>query len=222
MPTLADRLAALRDKYGSMLKPDISEKMERQIAELRSNGSLDKVLKAGQKAPPFTLTDQRGNIVSSRELLAKGPLVVSFYRGTWCPYCNEEIAALAQAYPQFRKLGAELVAITPQSAGNAQSYRAEHPVPFPILVDEDLSVSEAFGVSYTLPQYLSDLYKNVFSNDLATVNAGATWQLPIPARFVIAADGSIVAVQSDADYRYRPEPDDTLDVIARYLTAATK
>lgn len=220
MSSLADRLAALREKYGSILKPDIAAKMDRHVEELRSDGSLDRVLKAGQKAPSFSLKDQHGNIVSSAELLAKGPLVLSFYRGTWCPYCNEEIAALAEAYPQIRKSGAELVAITPQSTANAESYRNEHPVPFPILVDEDGSVAEAFGLAYTLPAYLSDLYKTVFSNDLTLVNANKAWQLPIPARFVIATDGTIVDVQADADYRYRPDPEATLAVLERISSPA--
>jgi peroxiredoxin len=218
--SLADRLAALREKYGSMLKPDIKDKMERNIEEIRSDGTLERVLKPGQKAPSFTLSDQHDATVSSAELLAKGPLVVSFFRGTWCPYCNEEIAALAQAYPQIREAGAELVAISPQSAENAHAYRNEHPVPFPILVDPNFAIAEAFGVSHRFPGYLQDLYKNVLDHDLTQVNAGKDWRLPIPARFVIAPDGTIVDVQADADYRFRPDPAATITVLTR-LSATT-
>jgi peroxiredoxin len=219
MPTLADPLSALRDKYDKMLKPNINEKMERNIEELRSDGSMMMVLQPGQKAPSFALSDQNGARVSSADLLVKGPLVVSFFRGTWCPYCNEEIAALADAYPQIRKAGAELVAISPQSAKNARPYRNDHPVPFPILVDGDFGVAKAFGVAHSLPDYLQDLYKNVFENDLTQVNASGEWRLPIPSRFVIAPNGTIVTVQSDPDYRYRPDPATTIAVLAE-LTAA--
>ncbi|HTV75343.1 MAG TPA: peroxiredoxin-like family protein [Candidatus Acidoferrales bacterium] len=215
MPNLGEHLAALRAKYGSMLKPEISAQMEQQIEELRAGGIVERVLKPGQKAPPFHLKDQLGNQVSSSALLAKGPLIISFFRGTWCPYCDAEMEALKEVYADIRKAGAELVAITPQSAQNAQSYRSEHPVPFHVLVDEDMAVSHAFGVAYTMPEYLANLYKTVFRNDLSLINASGTWQLPIPARFVIAPEGTVVDVKTDPDYRYRPDPIETLEVLER-------
>lgn len=215
MSNLSERLAALRAKYGAMLKPEISAQMDRHIEELRVEGIGEKVLKAGQKAPSFSLKDQFGNQVSSSELLAKGPLVVSFFRGTWCPYCDAEIDALKDAYADIRKAGAELVAITPQSTKNSQPYRSEHPVPFHVLVDEDMSVSHDFGVSYTMPEYLANLYKTVFHNDLSHINASGTWQLPIPARFVITPTGTIVYVNTDPDYRYRPDPVETIEALVR-------
>lgn len=153
--------------------------------------------------------------MSSSESLAKGPLVVSFFRGTWCPYCDAEIEALKDAYTDIRKAGAELVAITPQSTRSAQSYRSEHPVPFHVLVDEDMSVSHAFGVSYTMREYLANLYRTVLHNDLLLINASGTWLLPVPARFVITPTGTIVYVNSDPDYRYRPDPVETIEVLVR-------
>jgi peroxiredoxin len=215
MAKLADSLAALRVKYGSMLKPDIAAQMDRQIEELRTDGTLDNVLKQGEKAPSFSLRDQVGNRVSSMDLLARGPLVVSFFRGTWCPYCDAEVTALADAYPEFRMAGAELILITPQSSENAKPYLDAHPVPFHILVDEDMSVSNAFGLTYTMPEYLSTLYKTVFRNDLSLINASGTWQLPIPARFVIARDGTVADVETSPDYRYRPEPSETLAALVK-------
>jgi peroxiredoxin len=220
MTVLADRLAALREKYASMLKPEFAARMERHIEELRSNGSADQILKPGRKAPAFVLKDQNGNVVSSTGLLAGGPLVVSFYRGTWCPYCNEEIRALDDAYAQIREAGAELVVLTPQSAANAKEYRDKHPVAFPVLVDEDQTVAAAFGLVYTFPDYLMELYKNVFGNDLSLINVSGTWQLPIPARFVIASDGTIVDVKTDPDYRYRPDPSETVAVLRNVPTSA--
>jgi peroxiredoxin len=221
MSTLAERLSALREKYGKMLKPELAEKMERHIEELRRDGTVARALKAGDRAPAFTLRDQHGTEVSSASLLARGPLVVSFYRGTWCPYCNEEVNALASAYDRIRAAGAEVVTITPQSTENAQAYLAEHPVPFAILVDPDANVAESFGLAYTFPEYLSELYTTVFSNDLAVVNAGKTWRLPIPGRFVIAPNGIIADAQVDADYRFRPDPADTLAALERLHAAAS-
>jgi peroxiredoxin len=201
-----------------MLKPEIAEKLDRNIEELRAHG-MKRVLTRSAVAPAFALPDQTGRLVRSQTLLARGPLVVSFYRGTWCPYCNAEIAALNATYERFRAAGAEVVAISPQSAASAQPYLAEHPSAFPILVDADARVAELFGLAFTLPTYLSDVYKAVFKNDLAIVNAANTWRLPIPARFIIGTDGTIIDAQADPDYRFRPDPEATLALVERFAPA---
>jgi peroxiredoxin len=172
MSTLTARLAALRESHAAKLKPEIAELIEQQLALLHQDPGFAGVPKAGERAPSFALDDQNGTMVSSEELLARGPLVVSFYRGTWCPYCNEEIAALSEAYDAIRAEGASLVAVTPQSTASAASYRETHPVPFPILVDTDARIAERFGLAYTYSAALKTLYLNAFKNDLATLNAG--------------------------------------------------
>ncbi len=149
MEPFGERLEKLRAKY-SNLRPDVSEKMERHIAELRSDGSVDRALKPGELAPTFVLVDQRGKWIYSAELLARGPLIVSLYRGTWCPYCNEEISAPANAYESIRSVGAELVAITPESTENARGFRESNPVPFSILVDANNDVAAGFGLRYAI------------------------------------------------------------------------
>ncbi len=208
MSTLDDRLGALRDKFGSFLKPEITEQLDRHTAELRSHTGA--TLKGGDKAPTFALSDQNGKTIASTDLLKSGPLVVSFFRGTWCPYCNEELTALAASYADFRATGAELVMITPQSSDNAKDYLTEHRVPFSVLVDSDAKVAEAFGLAYDMPQYMRDIYTNAFGNDLTKVNDAKTWRLTIPGRFIIAQDGTITSAEFDADYRFRPEVTATL------------
>jgi len=220
MSTLPERLRALSDQHAGMLKPEIAEKMERHVAELRRDANVAG-LTAGDRAPSFALQDQHGRTVSSVDALARGPLVVSFFRGTWCPYCDVELAALVSAYDEIRAAGAELVTISPQSAANAATYLAEHPVPFTILVDPDANVAEQFRLAYTFPEYLRALYQDVFSNDLAVVNAAGTWRLPIPGRFVIDTDGVIADAQVDPDYRSRPDPDETVAVLQRLRAKRT-
>jgi peroxiredoxin len=149
--------------------------------------------------------------------LKKGPLVVSFYRGTWCPYCSAELAALVSATAEIRALGADLVVITPQSADDARPDLSEHPVPFSVLVDNNADVADAYGLAYTMPSYLSDVFKDEFSNDLSTVNAAGTWRLPIPGRFVIGTNGKIVDAQVNADFRYRTDPETTISVLESML-----
>ena len=221
MPTLSERLAAMREKTATFLKPEIAQLLERHTDELRAPGANLHPRQAGDIAPAFSLQDLDGNLISSAELLARGPLVVSFYRGTWCPFCNEELKALNESYEDFRRLGASLVAITPQSAASANAYRSDHGIAFPMLVDPNADVAERFGLAYSFPEYLSELYRNVFQNDLARVNDAGTWRLPIPARYVIARNGTIVNAEVNADYRYRPDPEATLAVVAALTTPAT-
>jgi peroxiredoxin/DNA-binding XRE family transcriptional regulator len=140
-------------------------------------------------------------VARSADFLSRGPLIVSFFRGPWCPHCNEELADLAEAYQEIREAGAEVVAVTPQSAADERTYGDKHPVPFPILVDADFSVAFSFGVVYTVPEYLREFHKTAFPSDVMQGKAGNSWRRPIPARFVIATDGRIVDAQADTDRR---------------------
>lgn len=194
------------------------ETMHKATAELKASGQADRALKVGDKAPSFSLKDSDGNTVSSEALLAKGPLVVSFYRGVWCPYCNMELQALQAALPEFEKLGASLVAISPQTAPNSRKSARENHVTFPILSDEKGAVGEAFGLKFTLPDYLVELYK-AFKNDLPKFNDDPAWTLPMPARYVIAQDGTIVYAEVNPDYTQRPDPEELLPALRKASAA---
>jgi len=186
--------------------------MKRATDELIASGQAQRTLKVGDKAPVFTLNDADGHPVSSTELLAKGPLVISFYRGVWCPYCNMELQALEEALPQYRELGANLVAISPQVQANSRKSVRQNHLTFPILSDVKSQVAEAFGLRFNLPDYLIDLYKG-FGNDLPTFNDDASWVLPMPGRFVIGQDGLITYAEVNPDYTLRPEPTDLLPAL---------
>jgi peroxiredoxin len=220
MTTLSDRLTAMRESATIRLKPEISELIERHLTELRDRRGGIRPLRVGDTAPPFVLKDMDGKAVSSSDLLTHGPVVVSFFRGTWCPFCNAELKALNESRESFRRHGASLVAVTPQSAASADAYRREHAIAFPMLVDTNADVAETFGLAYSFPAYLSDLYRKVFGNDLARVNASGTWRLPIPARYVIDTDGAIVSAEANPDYRFRPDPEATLTEVAALASSA--
>src|SRR5271170_4187085 len=132
MSTLGERLDLLRANAITKLKPYFLQTIERHFDELRSAGTLYGGLKPGATAPAFILRNLAGALVSSVDLLARGPLVVSFFRGTWCPFCNEELLALNALYQRFRDLGAEVLAITPQSASAAAPYALENSITLPI------------------------------------------------------------------------------------------
>jgi len=210
---LETRLKKHRDFWGAKLTAAENETMERHIEFLRGSGALNKVLKKGDQAPEFNLQNQNSEIISSVELLKKGPLVVSFYRGSWCPYCVEEIKALNTFYPQFQENKADLVVLSPQSLERTQKQANELHLKYSLLVDDDNKTGKAFGLVYEFPQYLKDLYQGRFNNNIQQINGGSAWELPIPARFVIGQDGKILDVFVDPDYRFRPEPIATANLI---------
>jgi peroxiredoxin len=194
--------------------PSVIETMHRATAELIASGAATRALKAGDRAPRFTLNDPNGKPVSSAALLAHGPLVASFYRGVWCPYCNMELQALQAALPEFKTLGASLVAISPQTSVNSRKSVRQNALDFPILSDTHNDVAAAFGLRFDLPDYLVDLYKSL-KNDLPSFNGDASWTLPMPARYVIAPDGMILYAEVNPDYTRRPEPEDMLPALRR-------
>ena len=147
-------------------------------------------------------------------LLARGPVVLSFYRGEWCPFCNLELRALQQHLDEITAAGATVVAISPQAPDHSLSVTAEHELSFDVLSDVDQNVIDAYGLLYTVEGDTRDLMEHVFSRDLALENADGSWRLPIPATFVLDGDGIVRAAHVDADYRTRMEPADIVAAVA--------
>jgi peroxiredoxin len=217
--SLQDRLDAFKADFVSgklPVKPSAERlaAMSRATAELIASGQARRALKAGHRAPEFTLDDPDGKPVASRDLLAKGPLVLSFYRGVWCPYCNLELQALQAELPQIEARGASLVAVSPQTPVNSRRSQRDNKLTFPILSDPKSEIANAFGIRFALPGYLVAVYKT-FGNDLPTVNNDPSWVLPMPARYVIGQDGLISYAEANPDYTQRPDPSELLPVLDR-------
>jgi peroxiredoxin len=216
---LQDRLDAFKSDFISgrlAFKPsqDRLARMKRATDELIESGQAQRAKKAGDAAPEFTLLDPDGKPVASRELLAKGPLVISFYRGVWCPYCNLELQALQAALPDINARGASLVAISPQTAANSRKSQRDNKLGFPILTDVKSEVAHAFGIRFALPDYLIEVYAG-FGNDLTKVNDDPAWVLPMPARYVVGTDGVIAYSEVNPDYTQRLDPSELLPVLDR-------
>ncbi|MCD0501649.1 peroxiredoxin-like family protein [Bordetella petrii] len=192
--------------------PEIHPIMERATAELIASGQAERAIKAGDRAPRFRLKDQDGNEVSSADLLAEGPLVISFYRGVWCPYCNIELQAMNEALPAIQALGANLLAISPQTAVNSRKSVRTNQLGFPVLSDVNGETASAFGLRFRLPDYLVDLYKQL-KNDLPAFNNDPSWTLPIPARYVIGQNGIVLYSEVNPDYTHRPDPAEMFPVL---------
>jgi peroxiredoxin len=137
---------------------------------------------------------------------------VTFYRGVWCPYCNTDLAALEAERDEIQARGAQLVAISPQTASNSRKSRHDNDLKFPILSDKDSELADKFGIRFSLTDDLIEVYKS-FGSDVAQANAGRDWRLPMPARYAIGRDGFIAYAEVNPDYTRRPDPSEHLPVL---------
>jgi peroxiredoxin len=188
---------------------------------VRSSGALDHALKVNDSAPDFSLPDAFGHEISLKTLLAKGPVVISFYRGEWCPFCNLELRALQEVLPKMQELGATLLAISPEKPEGGVAATENNKLTFPVLSDFNNEVARQFGIVFQIGDELQDLSKNVFKNDLALRNGENSYELPVPATFVIDADRIVRFAHVEVDYMTgRAEPEEVvaaLDAIAKTL-----
>lgn len=222
--SLQDKLDAFKSDFRAgkppyNAPPDIHPVMERATAELIASGQAGRALKAGDRAPRFSLRDQNGDPVSSSSLLEQGPLVVTFYRGVWCPYCNFELQAMNDALPAIRALGANVVAVSPQTAPNSRKAVRVNALDFPVLSDPRNDIAAAFGLRFTLPDYLVALYQKL-KNDLPAFNGDPSWTLPMPARYVIGSDGMVLYSEVNPDYTRRPDPEELFPILEKAAAVA--
>ncbi|MGC8514105.1 MAG: peroxiredoxin-like family protein [Acidimicrobiales bacterium] len=187
--------------------------IDRATAEVASSGIAGSSLGVGATAPDFDLPDATGTKVSLSTLLAKGPVVLAFYRGGWCPYCSTELRALQAKLPEIEAAGATLVAVSPQTPDTSLSTAEKLDLAFPVLSDAGNQVAESFGLVFTLPEALREVYSG-FGIDLPAANGDDRFSLPIPATYVLRADGTVAWRFADADYTKRAEPDDVLAALA--------
>jgi peroxiredoxin len=217
---LQDRLNAFKTDFETNKAPaSVVAIMHKATADLIASGQANRALKAGAAAPAFELPDAHGNLMRSADLLARGPLVITFYRGVWCPYCNMDLQALEDAADEIRALGASLVAISPQTAPNRRKSERENALSFPILSDHGNALADKFGLRFRLPDDLIAVYKG-FGNDLAVGNGEPSWTLPMPARYVIDSNGVIAYAEVNADYTKRPDPSELFPVLRRLQRGA--
>jgi peroxiredoxin len=182
------------------------------IKEQIASGKSEMALKAGDAAPAFKLRDQNGACVSLSLLRARGPLVISFYRGAWCSYCNLELQALEAARADIEARGASIIAISMQNAAFSSKSVSENHLGFPSLIDADGQVAADFGLLYSLSAQTIELYK-ALGLDLELINAQAGWSLLMPARYLIAREGIVAYAEVNPDYTHRAEPGDLLPIL---------
>jgi len=185
---------------------------EKVIAELRGQGLALRALTAGSKAPAFELKDHKGNPTSSADLLAKGRLILCFFRGRWCPFCVGQLESMNRVLPQIHAAGAELLAISPQTGQQSFFMADQHRLSFPLLDDNGNLVAKKFGLAYKVPDDQQAIYRRAFVN-LPFANGDESWELPIPAVYVLDRDGTILFGSANPDYMDRPEPQEILQCL---------
>jgi peroxiredoxin len=170
-------------------------------------------LKAGVHAPDFLLTNAFGKKVKLSEQLEGGPVVLTFYRGAWCPFCNIELNALQSSLPYFSKYNASLIAVSPQKPDMTMEQLAKSEYTFEVLSDLDDSVMKAYNLYFEVPLELHELYKNRFNFDITDYNGKDRLGLPVPGTFVIDQDGIIRTAYAETDYKKRMEPEDIINAL---------
>lgn len=206
-PSLAESLAKLRDS-----NPLWKARYDTLVQSLRDAGVGSEALKAGDIAPEFALANAEGELVASSELLAKGPVVLSFYRGKWCPYCVTELEALREAAPDIATSGATLMAVTAEDCGGALAAKRKHRLEFEILCDLENGLGLSFGLIYRVNDAIRGFYQEVDIN-FPLIYGNESWFLPVPATYVIDRSGIIRHAYVNPDFRERLDPAVILDVL---------
>lgn len=198
---------------GPDLSPDDRQRMARAAEELAA-AMPEPGLEVGAQAPDFSLPNAFGASVRLADLLSEGPVVLAFYRGAWCPYCNLQLRGLQQTLPHLARYGARLVAITPQMPDQSRKQVEQDGYPFEILSDLDDRVMQDYGLAFRVPDDLSRLYKARLGLDLEAYNGAGRQVLPVPATFVIDPAGVVRFAFAEVDYRQRAEPAAILAALA--------
>lgn len=217
MTTLQHKLDEFKAKFKTQAPAEAFEAFGRSTQELIDSGQADRTLKAGDMVPDFVLTDSDGNDVALKDLLTKGPVVMSFYRGVWCPYCNLELQSLEQVAADIRDRGATLIAISMQGAADSRKSQEDNKLSFPILTDQNGELANKLGIRWTLQDYVVPMHEG-FGVELPRIHGDGQWNLPMPARYVVDTNGTIAYSEVNPDYTRRPEPADLFPVLDKLKT----
>lgn len=211
--TLESEINEAKQQTAAKVSQEILQTMGQATQMLKDQGIENNALGKGDKAVDFTLPNVHGEDVNLQQQLEKGPVVLSVYRGGWCPYCNLELNALKQVVPEIEALGAQLIAMAPQLPDRSMDTAQKHQLEFEVLSDVGNVVSRQYGLVFTLPESLRPIYAQ-FNLDIAGYNGDDTFELPMPATYVIAQNGEIVHAFVDADYTARMEPSEIIEVLS--------
>jgi peroxiredoxin len=212
--TLSAQLRAVTESVRQQAPAEVFSAMEKASTKLATSGLVNQALQRGDRMPDFELPDATGKTVKSADLRKSGLLLVSFYRGEWCPYCNLELRALQEKHAAIATTGAKLVAISPQTPDYSLTTQQKHDLKFPVLSDLGNKVARRFGLVFELDESLRPIYQ-AFGIDLKAHNGDESFELPVPATYLIGRDGGVLESFVNTDYRSRLEPETAIAWIER-------
>lgn len=212
---LGERLKAVADEV-RRLSPEFADIVDRMVARLVANNVGQSAPQPGEPMPDFILPDEGGRLVRLTDLLDKGPVVLSFHRGHWCPYCRLNADGLAKIAPEVESLGAQIVAISPEKGRYGAELKSYAKAPFPVLAD----INNGYALELNLLFWVGDEKRRAMEAggyDIAPYQGNETWMLPIPATFIVGRDGVVKARYIDPDYRRRMDLDELLAALKSAL-----
>jgi peroxiredoxin len=210
---LANELDQVEDKFREENGVESAEIFTNFIGEMHPDAITSQALKMGEIAPDFTLKNALGKVVTLSAEIKRGPVILTWYRGGWCPYCNLALAYLQRYLPQFREAGAELIAITPEKPDETLTTKEKHDLEFEVLTDEGNTIAKQYGGVHKLNKEVKDFYKargvlDYYENDID--------EFPVPATYIISPGGTVIYAFVESDYRQRAEPTFIVGVIKQY------
>lgn len=209
---LAEDLTRTVDTIKGAVPPDIFAAIGESISDLEKSGVAQRAANVGAKVEPPVLKDLNGHPIDLRSATAGSPYVLMFYRGGWCPYCNVTLQAYVRAHPELERLGAKLVAVTPEMPGKAIETAQKNGVPFIVAIDAGNTFARSLGLVFDLPLSLRPQYRQI-GIDLPEWNGDESHELPIAATYVVDAGGTIRWAFVDANFTSRAEPADVLAAV---------
>ncbi|MCA0972223.1 AhpC/TSA family protein [Halobacillus litoralis] len=207
---LKDELKSVREKFFSKAPEHVTNNVNQATNELIESGAATG-LKEGDQAPDFTLENASGESITLSEELKDGPVILNFYRGGWCPYCNLELRAYEEILDEIKAEGAQLIAISPQTPDQSLTTSEKNNLSYHVVSDSTQEVIKKYNLLFELPDYLVKTYKEDFNIDLSQYNDQQNpWKLPVSGTVVIGQDGTIIKSSANVDYMYRAEPREML------------
>jgi len=206
---LQEQLSKLKNENRSRVSDDIKATQLADLDALAKSGIIEAAPQVGGRLKDFSLPNHKGEVVSLAALRKQGPVVISFYRGGWCPYCNLELRAYQAILPEIKANGATLVAITPELPDESLTTAERNELAFEVLTDRNSDYGREIGIVFTVSEAIRSIYKG-FGIDLEKHNGKGQYDLPLAATFVVDTDGTIVLAGVNVDYTVRTEPADVL------------
>lgn len=212
MTDLATQIQQFNIELAAQVPQEVLEAFGKSIEDLKTKNIEEKSIKIGEKIPNFYLKNAKNEVVNSSDILKNGKMIIAFYRGSWCPYCNLELKALQEKISEFKEKNATLVAISPQSPDNSLTVIEKHHLTFEVLTDKDNVFAKQLGIVFELQDFVLPYY-HALGIDLSSFNENTNNSLPIPAVFVVNESSKIIYKFADANYMNRIDIDELLKTL---------